>query len=222
MTTLREAAQHTLDFIENHSRYWNGTGVHPQTIVSDLRAALAEDHNEDSLEMVEPVASVTVEQLAKMAESMEGIDSTQPGYQWRKGWNDALRRAMDCAAPPPAKPAQEPVAQCPHCNGSGDIVVMDSAGPDALEVPAPCPHCGGSGSLADAYHGVVKLLEKKSDDYLKCCAELYFRPIAPQPIRKLTDEEILDCIPDDNAPMDLGEAFYKFARAIEDAIWSKT
>jgi hypothetical protein len=56
MTTLREAAQHTLDFIENHSRYWNGTGVHPQTIVSDLRAALAEDHNEEVLEMVEPVA----------------------------------------------------------------------------------------------------------------------------------------------------------------------
>jgi hypothetical protein len=81
----------------------------------------------------------------------------------------------------------EPVAQCPHCNGSGDIVVMDSAGPDALEVPAPCPHCGGSGSLADAYHGVVKLLEKKSDDYLKCCAELYVRPIAPQPIRQLKE-----------------------------------
>jgi hypothetical protein len=137
MITLREAAQMALDFVESHSKYWNGTGAHPQTIVIALREALAE----------------------------------QPAEQ-------------------------EPVAQCPRCNGSGDIVVMDSAGPDALEVPAPCPHCGGSGSLADAYHGVVKLLEKKSDDYLKCCAELYVRPIAPQPRKRLTDAEIEshDCI----------------------------
>jgi hypothetical protein len=184
MTTLREAAQHTLDFIENHSRYWNGTGVHPQTIVSDLRAALAEDHNEDSLEMVEPVASVTVEQLAKMAESMEGIDSTQPGYQWRKGWNDALRRAMDCAVPPPAKPAQEPVATVTSETGNPEVTMS-------------------------WWH----------EPALPVGTKLY---TTPQPIRKLTDEEILDCIPDDNAPMDLGEAFYKFARDIEDAIWSKT
>jgi hypothetical protein len=257
MTTLKQAAQQALDYIRSTTDYkmghppaceaavdladalenqfnpdWDQVEALQESLrehmaeIQRLRTALA-DHNEESLEMVEPVASVTVEQLAKMAESMEGIDSTQPGYQWRKGWNDALRRAMDCAAPPPAKPAQEPVAQCPHCNGSGDIVVMDSAGPDALEVPAPCPHCGGSGSLADAYHGVVKLLEKKSDDYLKCCAELYVRPIAPRPAKRepLTDEEI-DRVTDAqwarNNHKPIYAAHRAYARAIEDAIWSKT
>jgi hypothetical protein len=42
---------------------------------------------------------------------------------------------------------------------------------------------------------------------------------APQPRKRLTDEEILDCIPDDDTPMGLGEAFLKFAREIEAAVW---
>lgn len=46
-----------------------------------------------------PVAHVTVGQLSKMFEDLEGIDTGQPGYHWRKGWNAALRRAMDYAAP---------------------------------------------------------------------------------------------------------------------------
>jgi hypothetical protein len=49
---------------------------------------------------LKPVAVVTVEQLSGMTESLEGLDKNQPGYHWRKGWNDALRKAMDYAAPP--------------------------------------------------------------------------------------------------------------------------
>ena len=39
----------------------------------------------------------------------------------------------------------------------------------------------------------------------------------PQPRKPLTDEEIADILPDDDTPMSLGEAFVKFARAIEAA-----
>ena len=80
---------------------------------------------------------------------------------------------------------------CPHCGGSGDVMVMDSAGHDAYEVPADCPHCGGDGTLASAYQGVLKLLKAENAKYLKVCAELYFRPSAPQPAQQpLTDERV--------------------------------
>jgi hypothetical protein len=46
----------------------------------------------------EPVISVS--QLSNMAQSLDNIDPDQSGYQWRKGWNDALRQAMDYTAPP--------------------------------------------------------------------------------------------------------------------------
>lgn len=55
----------------------------------------------------EPVVPVSV--LSGMVEPLEGVDSGQPGYHWRRGWNDALRRAMDYARPPPA--AAQPVEQ---------------------------------------------------------------------------------------------------------------
>lgn len=48
----------------------------------------------------EPVVPVSV--LSGMVEPLEGVDSGQPGYHWRRGWNDALRRAMDYARPPAA------------------------------------------------------------------------------------------------------------------------
>ena len=81
--------------------------------ITALRERLAQPEQE-------PVACVTVEQLSKMAESTEGIDSTQPGYQWRKGWNDALRRAMAYAAPKPRREWQvlteeEIVRICTEC-----------------------------------------------------------------------------------------------------------
>ena len=44
----------------------------------------------------EPVASISVTQLSAMAQSLD-VDKNQTGYHWRKGWNDALRQAMDYA-----------------------------------------------------------------------------------------------------------------------------
>ena len=41
-----------------------------------------------------------------MFEDLEGIERNADGYHWRCGWNDALRRAMDYAAPAqPVAPA---------------------------------------------------------------------------------------------------------------------
>lgn len=41
--------------------------------------------------------STPVSTLSGMFHSLEGIDTEQWGYHWRKGWNDALRQAMDYA-----------------------------------------------------------------------------------------------------------------------------
>lgn len=53
-----------------------------------------------------PVAAVSVHALSKMFECLDGVDREQPGYHWRRGWNDALRRAMDYSCdicPPPPR-----------------------------------------------------------------------------------------------------------------------
>ncbi|CAJ0740889.1 hypothetical protein [Ralstonia mannitolilytica] len=34
--------------------------------------------------------------LERIALPMEGYDKNQSGFEWRKGWNEALRYAMDC------------------------------------------------------------------------------------------------------------------------------
>ena len=43
---------------------------------------------------------VSVSRLASMTEPLDGLEKSQPGYHWKRGWNDALRRAMDYAASP--------------------------------------------------------------------------------------------------------------------------
>jgi len=55
------------------------------------RAALAQQQAE---------LCVSVSRLASMTEPLDGLEKSQPGYHWKRGWNDALRRAMDYAASP--------------------------------------------------------------------------------------------------------------------------
>ena len=43
--------------------------------------------------------SITAGILSGMFLSLDGHDKAQPGYEWRKGWNDAIRQAMDYAQP---------------------------------------------------------------------------------------------------------------------------
>ena len=48
--------------------------------------------------------SITTGTLSEMFLSLDGHDKAQPGYDWRKGWNDAIRQAMDYAQPAPSVP----------------------------------------------------------------------------------------------------------------------
>lgn len=48
--------------------------------------------------------SITAGTLSGMFLSLDGHDKAQPGYEWRKGWNDAIRQAMDYAQPAPSIP----------------------------------------------------------------------------------------------------------------------
>ena len=49
-------------------------------------------------------SSITAGVLSGMFLSLDGHDKAQPGYEWRKGWNDAIRQAMDYAQPAPTIP----------------------------------------------------------------------------------------------------------------------
>jgi len=62
----------------------------------------------------EPVASISVTQLSAMAQSLD-VDKNQMGYHWRKGWNDALRQAMDYAMPVSTAPVPAPQRECETC-----------------------------------------------------------------------------------------------------------
>lgn len=51
--------------------------------------------------------AVTVEVLATMFESLDGVDKNQTGYHWLKGWNAALRHAIGYATPPSPQQAAQ-------------------------------------------------------------------------------------------------------------------
>ena len=67
----KEAMKLALEFVEYHSKYWNGEGQHPQEIATALREALAE----------QPTAWVT-------AGSHTAPLVTQPAQQEPAAWQD--------------------------------------------------------------------------------------------------------------------------------------
>jgi len=56
---------------------------------------------------------ISAEALSRMFESESNMDKTQAGFQWRKGWNDALRRAMDYCGPSPTEASKPVQAEAP-------------------------------------------------------------------------------------------------------------
>lgn len=62
--------------------------------------------------------SITAGILSGMFLSLDGHDKAQPGYEWRKGWNDAIRQAMDYAQPTPSMPKLH-VGYLPTINQDG-------------------------------------------------------------------------------------------------------
>lgn len=80
--------------------------------ITDYQHALASTPTSTSAPEVaapagEPVISVSA--LSRMFEELSGLDRNQPGYSYKAGWNDALRRAMDYASPAPT--TEPPAAQ---------------------------------------------------------------------------------------------------------------
>lgn len=66
---------------------WEDIGCTDRYALERLRAALTKPR------------IMTAEALGRMIEPLGDADQNQPGYQWKKGWNAALMRAMDYAAP---------------------------------------------------------------------------------------------------------------------------
>ena len=68
------------------------------------RITLEEAFNAGYAQPAPSESSIAAGVLSGMFLSLDGHDKAQPGYEWRKGWNDALRQAMDYAQPAPFIP----------------------------------------------------------------------------------------------------------------------
>ena len=68
-------------------------------LVEDTRAALTSNSGAQPAPIERSIATKT---LSEMFLSLDGRDKAQPGYEWRKGWNAAIRQAMDYAQPVPS------------------------------------------------------------------------------------------------------------------------
>ena len=100
------------------------------------------------------------------------------------------------------------------CNGAetveGVVIYTDKAITAIKEALAQPEQEPVGQLLEDAFgRGQVMWFNKPKDESM-----LYTTPPQRKP---LTDEEIQNILPDDGTPMSLGEAFVKFARAIEAA-----
>ena len=124
---LRQAAQKALEALETNNKAWKHLADSGDAgfweaeeqpfyeisvkAITALRVVLAEPEQEPA----QTVACISTEQLSKMFHRLEGIDQNQSGYYWKKGWNDALRQAIDYCqtAPTPRKPlTDEEMREC--------------------------------------------------------------------------------------------------------------
>ncbi len=102
----RAVVEQVLDFVEFHSKYWNGSGEHPQKIVSDLRQAL-------EAEQVEPVRKMYV------CNSCQFPYADQPPSQCDCLGDETYTEAYLHIHPQPAKPQPEPVTCQPSTMKKG-------------------------------------------------------------------------------------------------------
>jgi len=98
MTQREESQSDAYDMILRYLR--NNMDDIDFEIYSDALDVLAEGCAQAAQPAQHPdERAVTVSTLSGMFQNLEGIDKEQWGYHWRKGWNDALRQAMDYAQP---------------------------------------------------------------------------------------------------------------------------
>lgn len=100
---------------------------------------------------------VSADALARMSKRLDDVDSAQPGFQYAKGWNAALRQAMDYAHQATPEPVGEPHQfpplpegwparfRCDSCDGNGEIGELVSMGDFQPPERQTCPDCGGRG-----------------------------------------------------------------------------
>ncbi len=87
-----------IDLVNNdHAPAIQGQRKRQENAIKALQEALAEQPAQPQRE---PVAVISAEQLSGMFHKLDGLDKNQWGYDWKKGWNAALRRAMDYTSPP--------------------------------------------------------------------------------------------------------------------------
>lgn len=204
MTTLRKAAEQALEALEAETSVaWECSSYHPKiySAITALRQALKAKQMYKTTGWLAPRDQYAIPVLFNpysgeprdvrdVQSDPQGVLIVPPGKVEMIAATPTCKRSLQVEQNAEPVACEEPDC-CPHCGGSGDVMVMDSAGPDAHEVPVNCPHCGGDGTLASAYRGVLKLLEAESAKHLKVCAELYFRPSAPQPAQQpLTDARV--------------------------------
>lgn len=65
------------------------------------------DHEPDPQQATPAQHHISAEALARMSKRLDDVDSAQPGFQYAKGWNAALRQAMDYAQQATPEPAGE-------------------------------------------------------------------------------------------------------------------
>lgn len=90
---------------------------------------------------------ISVESLSKMVADIEGVDQNAPGYQFRKGWNAALRCAMDYAGPAPA--AQPAMPTCGDCTITSESAEPKAKAERAAEGRADNPESPARSASAD-------------------------------------------------------------------------
>jgi hypothetical protein len=105
-------------------------------------------------------------------------------------------------------PLEQPVQPEDHLQAISDFGQLQEQEPVAYMYPADLKRFETSECFADAFSISV------GSPTLGTTIPLYTSPPKRQP---LTDEQMDELIPDDDTPMSLGEAFVKFARAIEKA-----
>jgi len=108
-----------------------------------------------------------------------GVPTLDKHGDWVKLSDHLAAMSASAAGAGSAQPAALGEQLCPACQGSGEGLMMEGAGPDAYEVPCTCPYCKGSGGLLDAYNGLVELLAAEREKYLQLCGKEFWAKSAP-------------------------------------------
>lgn len=126
MTKQIEAMKLALEFIEYHSMYWNGTGSHPQSIVTALREVLDEPVQERRVQQQFMDEEVLYLYTPRREALDEPVQPTETQLAYRRGYEQGkFGAAMEVAV-------QEPVRHKDWCASITQLLLSNPP------QPAPC------------------------------------------------------------------------------------